>query len=351
MAAKVRNIFDICKKYLFISGKFTTFVAKINIDMTNKEEYAEFSAHHGDMPIFMQAWWMDAVCAGKEWDAILVRTPENKIMAVMPYLIRQRLGVRYILMPQETQIGGVWVDEEVRQLAGAGYDDIARSITRELANLNLAYYYQQYPVESMMPEAMQRAGFKLKERTTYRVSDLSNLDDVIDRFSKNKKRQLQKALALHADRGMNIEDFYRFHVECLAQQKKKINYTREFLLVLERKTTREKRSEILAIRNADGHLCAAAFLVWDDKHMYYLIPCYSPRYKDTGAGALLILEAMKLAREKGVNFDFEGSMDRGTANHYRQFGSDRKIYYGVRKIYKWWMVIALLINKLRNIHF
>ena len=183
---------------------------------------------------------------------------------------------------------------------------------------------------------------------TYRMEDLSNLDAVIDRFSKNKKRQLQKAMSLHAERGMEIEDFYRFHSQCLAAKKRKISYSREFLLVLERKAKRLGQCEVLSIRNADGVPYAAAFLVWDKKYMYYLIPAINPAFGESGAGALLVLEALKMAREKHVLFDFEGSMERGTAKHYKQFGSTPFTYYSVEKYYKPFFRIAMWIQKLRE---
>jgi hypothetical protein len=82
--------------------------------------------------------------------------------------------------------------------------------------------------------------------------------------------------------------------------------------------------------------------------MYYLIPCYDQKYKDSGASALLVLEAIKLARQKGVAFDFEGSMIRGVANHYKQFGSTRTIYYSVEIYYKWYFWFANAINWLRE---
>ena len=100
--------------------------------------------------------------------------------------------------------------------------------------------------------------------------------------------------------------------------------------------------------NSDNEVLAAAFLVWDQHSMYYLIPCYNPQYKDSGASALLALEAIKLARQKGVSFDFEGSMIRGVANHYKQFGSTRTIYYSVERYYKWYFWFANMYNRIRQ---
>ena len=328
-------------------------------NMTRKELYRNFCKLTPQLPIFMQDWWMDAVCAGKSWDVLLcVRTDagyrlsegadkEEDVVAVLPYLFRERMWMRYVLMPQMTQIGGLWLCEVVRNDTTAARQ-ICTLFMETIQTLRLSYYYQHYPLGSVAPQFMQDLGFKIKKRVTYRMEDLADLDNVINRFSKNKKRQLQKALSLHVDYDLNIEDFYRFHMDCLHQQGKAISYSREFLLVLERKTKRLSQSQVLAIRNADEQLLAAAFLVWDKHSMYYLIPCYSPLHKDSGAGALLVLEAIKLAHKLGVAFDFEGSMIRGVAQHYKQFGSTPTTYYSVEKYYHWWFWFANAYNWFRE---
>ena len=312
-------------------------------NMTNKELYHEFCLNNSDLPLFMTDWWMDAVCAGKQWDVLLSFHEDGSIQAALPYLIRKRLWMRYIVMPQQTQIGGIWLREDVANTPDK-VTTICQLFAEQLSALKLHYYYQHYPIHSAAVEDMRTLGFTTKERVTYRIEDLSNLDKVIAAFSKNKKRQLQKALSLHAETNMNVEDFYRYHVQCLHNQGKQISYSREFLLVLERKARRLKQCQILSICNADNEVLAAAFLVWDKHSMYYLIPCYNPQHKDSGASALLVLEAIKLARQQGVAFDFEGSMIKGVANHYKQFGSTRTIYYSVEKYYKWYFWFANAYN-------
>ena len=330
--------------------------------MTNKEQYIEWVKTQDNLPIFMQPWWLDAVCAGKEWDVILVKSEKSgpspkvesedahadeEIIAAMPYMVCRKWWMRWIDMPQQTQINGLWLDERT-EYEPEQLNAICTEVMSQLAKQKLHYYYQQFPVGSPCPEQFKAAGFKVRERVTYRIDDLTDLDKVIDRFSKNKKRQLQKALSLHAERNMTAEEFYQFHAECLQKRKKKASYSREFLLVLEQKLRRHHQSQLLTIYNADHVPYAAALLVWDKQRMYYLIPCFDPEYKESGASALLVLEAIKLAREKGVMFDFEGSMISGVAKHYKQFGSKETTYYSVEKYYKWWFRFAMLWNWLRN---
>ena len=315
--------------------------------MTNKERYGEWVEAQEFVPLFLMPWWMDAVCAGKQWDVLLAEDEEGKIIGALPYLLRKRAWYKYIIMPQQTPVGGIWVTPEV---TGDRWKtaEVCRQLKEQLDGMGLAYYYQQYQPGSLCIDALRGLGFKTRERVTYRVDDLSNLDTVISQFSKNKRRQLQKAQSLHAEHTMDVEAFYRVHAQCMAARKRKISYTREFLLVLERKARRHQQCDILSICNADGQTLAAAFLVWDKSYMYYLIPTYDPAFGESGAGALLVLEAMKLARDKHVMFDFEGSMDRGTAKHYKQFGSTPTTYYSAEKYYKPLFRIAMWIQKLRE---
>lgn len=315
--------------------------------MSNKERYSEWVAKQEYVPLFMQPWWMDAVCAGKQWDVLLAEDEAGEVIGAMPYLLRKRAWFKYIVMPQQTQVGGIWVTPEVTADKWKTAE-VCRLIKEQIDRMGLAYYYQQYMPGSLCVDAMRGLGFKTRERITYRVEDLSNLDNLIASFSKNKRRQLQKALSLHVEHNMDIEEFYRFHTHCLASRKRKIGYSREFLLVLERKAKRLNQCQVLSICNADGQVYAAAFLVWDKNYLYYLVPAYDPAFGDSGAGALLVLEAMKMAREKHVRFDFEGSMERGTAKHYKQFGSTPATYYSVEKYYKPIFRLAIWIQKLRE---
>ena len=322
--------------------------------LSDKELYSQWCETQPDMPVFMQPWWLDAVCAGKQWDVMLyTNSRTGAVLAALPYQTSKRWRIRFVIMPKMTQIAGIWFDKSLRNDDGTIWDkEIEKSVCEDfikrIDELGLWYYYQQFPLYSSCVSYFQNSGFKVKKRVTYRIDDLADLDAVIDRFSKNKKRQLQKALSLHTERSMTAEDFYRFHTECLTAQKKKITYSREFLLVLDRKTSRLNQSRIISIHNADGEVCAAAYVVWDKQTLYYLIPCYSPKYKESGAGALLALECIKLAREKGLQFDFEGSMIKGVANHYKQFGSTPVTYFSIHKYYKRLFALALFYNWLKQ---
>lgn len=311
----------------------------------NKEIYRRVCATYANIPLFMQHWWMEAVTWGKDWDVLLVCDTTGEPIAALPYLLRKRMGMKYVICPQHTQFSGVWTREDLSDIEQKqAYDQLIA----QLAELHLAYYYQQYPLHSEAPQYMKKMGFRIKQRWTYQIDNLNHLDSVIAKFSKNKKRQLQKALSLHADFSLTAEEFYSFHEYTLQERKKSIGYTREHFLQLYNAAVSQEKGQIIAIRNQEGTLLAAVFLVWDDTTTYFLIPTHSVTYAATGASALMVLESIKWAANHSKVFDFEGGMMRNIEQSYRQFGATKVHYYSVERYYKWIFRLALLYNTIRN---
>ena len=350
-------------------------MCEIVVCMTTKEQYEAFIRQFPDLPVMLQPWWLDAVCAGKQWDVMLVTRGElkstgwwqrkkarqdepaegdNEIVAAMPYLLRKRLGYQYILTPQMTLYSGVWMNSDI-----FGSPDLqkqlAKVIAKKLRAMRISYFYQHFPTGNPLPHWLAEQGFNVEQRVTYRIDDLTTVDEPEDSFSKNKKRQLHKAEDLQLDQDMSAEAFYAFHKQCMAERNLKLSYSREFLLVLERKTRRAGNSAILRITRqagdepSDRQTVAAAYVVWDKRYLYYLIPAYLPSAADTGASARLADEAIHLAKEKGLLFDFEGGNDNeGIANHYKQFGAKPATYCSVSKIYRPSFAMMLRLNKLQE---
>ena len=75
--------------------------------MTKKEKYYDLCEIEKTIPIFSQAWWIDAVC-GDDWDVCLVEKG-NEIYATMPYHVIKRYGFTILQQPSLTQNLGPWL--------------------------------------------------------------------------------------------------------------------------------------------------------------------------------------------------------------------------------------------------
>lgn len=309
--------------------------------MSNIERYSEW-AGTAQVPLSMQPWWLDAVCAGRGWDVLLATDEEGRIIGAMPYMMGKRLGMRHIAMPEQTPVGGIWIDPSVthdrRTIA-----QVCAQLAEQLGSLRLCHYKQRYAPRSLAAKAMQSLGFRLRERTTYRIDFVEDADTLTARWSADKRGQLERGQSLSIDPELDLEDFYRYYTQCMRERHKPIGFSREFLLVLASKLERIEQCRCIGVRTSEGALCAAAFVVWDAHTLYYLMPCYSPDYHESGAGARLVAECIRLAREIHRSFDFATPLHPRAAAHHSQYGATPVPYTEVERYYHpvFWLVIGI----------
>ena len=76
----------------------------------NKVDYIKLCETETSVPIFMQSWWLDAVCNdGVSWDVALARDKTGNITAALCFCEKRKWGFKKITMPHLTQFTGVWM--------------------------------------------------------------------------------------------------------------------------------------------------------------------------------------------------------------------------------------------------
>ena len=73
--------------------------------MANKDRYREL-CREKQLPLFMQAWWMDAVCSDEAW-GVLFYEEKKQIQGVWVFHLHEKFTFRVIVQPKLTQYGGV----------------------------------------------------------------------------------------------------------------------------------------------------------------------------------------------------------------------------------------------------
>ena len=107
--------------------------------MIAKEQYKALCETEGSaIPLFLQYWWMEAVCEGKRWDVLLVHDRQGNPLAAMPYLISSKMGLRYVLQPQLTQFNGPWYSAAVDSLEAEM--EAGQQLAAQVKGLRLVYF-------------------------------------------------------------------------------------------------------------------------------------------------------------------------------------------------------------------
>ncbi|MBQ7672764.1 MAG: hypothetical protein IJS49_06780 [Paludibacteraceae bacterium] len=312
--------------------------------MTSKEEYKQLCETH-ELPLFLQDWWVHSVSAGLNWDVLFARDSENNICAVMPYVQDRRWWRNFIHMPTLCPYGGVWVREGWMDSFDAT-TAVAREMHAQMEKMNIAFYLQRFFPDSHMPQAFESIGYKRIERNTYVIEDTSNLQRVLDGFSKNKRKKLEKKTLTYKVGTMTAEEFYQFHVMCNGEKGKELWYTRETFLVLYEKSQARNQSAIVCIRNEHDEPLAAAFVVWDKMMSYELLNCYEHEDSDNGAREKLTFEVIRFANSLGLGIDFVSHR-----SYLRHYGAVKKPFVLVRRSHSALISLLFLNRRIRSIHY
>lgn len=72
-----------------------------------KELYRNLCDSEATIPLFSQAWWLDAV-AGDNWDVALVKKG-NQVIGALPYVVKKKYGFTLLTQPSLTQTLGPWI--------------------------------------------------------------------------------------------------------------------------------------------------------------------------------------------------------------------------------------------------
>ena len=322
--------------------------------MTNKEIYQHLSEKY-DLPLFMQYWWLEGVSAGKDWDVLLLFEEQtlttalslcDKVIAAMPYETEKHLWMKRINQPVLCPYAGVWIRQDILQASDseervkAIYKNLDEKMKLEVKPIS---FNQLFCYDSPAIGYLKGLGYKFVTRRTYILSDLSDLQKVIDGFSKSKRKKLEKNTLTYSVEDVDLEEFFRFHQLTQLQKKAKMTYTRETLLVMAEKAADKGVIRVIGVRNAEKELLAAAVLVWDHQYAYQLLNTFDHDYPDSGARELLTLEVIKHARSLGLKLDFVFHKA-----YHKHYGAKKTAYYSVHKGTAIYVMLQRLIDWIKH---
>jgi len=304
--------------------------------MSDIEKYRIFSEDERTIPIFSKGWWLDAVSPG-EWDVFLIEE-NGQIIAGLPYyLVTNRGGYREIKKAPLTQNNGVWIryPEDQKYEKKIRYEmKLMESFIEKIEAMNLAKYQQyfHYSVTNWLPFYWN--GYSQTTRYTYVISDTSDMDEIYESLNSNVRKQLRKAeklVEVKADLG--IEQFFELNQLTFERQNMDIPYSFDVVARMDAACKERDARKILYCEDEAGNIHSAAYFIWDEQSVYYLMSGSHPDFRHSQSLTLLLYEGIKLASRMGKKFDFEGSMKKNIEQHFRQFGAIQIPYFNIYKVF------------------
>lgn len=279
---------------------------------------------------------MDVVCEGKEWDVALAYDGDRPL-AAMPYLIRKRFGMRYVLQPELTQFSGPYycVPTDMSPSRRVDFEHRAANLLIDhFQSLRLDYFCQRFApsVTDWLP--FHWRGYHQTTRYTYRINDISDPQRVFDNFDRSKERQrrIRRIADDYTAQSIDTDTFVSFHTAYWQSRGQKDILSHELMQRVIDTATLRGQGITLGLYDSKGHLSVAWFAVYDQNCAHALLSAKAPDVQSADVSALLVWRLIETLSTHTVAFDFEGSMEPTLEYFYRSFGARQVPLMEVAKI-------------------
>lgn len=283
------------------------------------------------LPLFSNAWWLDATCGEDGWDVALVQKGDE-IHAALPFRKRKIMGFDVVSQPALTPALGPWLRCTGAKLA----NDLSRQkelMTALIDQLPAYDHYQQNwnpAVTNWLPFYWK--GFRQTTKYTYVLESLADETTLWGQMRENVRREIRKSssrFGLSVEVDPPLDDFLALNQLTFSRQFLTRPYSDDYVRRIDDACVRRGCRRILVARDPNGQVHAGVYIVWNESSAYYLMGGADPKLRSSGAMSLCMWEAIKFSKQVTEKFDFEGSMIEPIERFFRAFGAVQKPYFHV----------------------
>jgi len=318
----------------------------------SKTKYRELCENEGSIPIFSQPWWLDATAGTENWDVVLVEE-NDAIVASMPFVIKKKYGFTIISQPILTQYLGPWLRPSKAKYSrrlGLQKKHIQALFT-QLPKFD--HFQQNWNPEMTNWLPVYWLDFEQTTRYTYIIPDLSNLDMVLANFDSSYRNKIKKAKKIvQVKQDLLIDEFFKINALTFSRQSMEVPYTFKCLKQHDATLEKQNKRKIFYAEDTNGKIHSALYLIWDTNSAYVHMVGEDPDLRNSGAGILLIWEAIQYAAKILClkRFDFEGSMLESVEPVRRDCGGVQVPYFTITRTPSRLLMTAHCLRELISRH-
>ncbi len=279
--------------------------------------------------VFALSWWLDAVTRNA-WQANVIDAG-GEAAAAWPTAVHSTRWGRLLTGPPLTPFLGPVLPPS----AGRGRSreiKLLESLVEALGDVAHIEARCNPGFDYWTPLSWH--GFTQTTRYTWRLEDVSDTNAAFSALRDNIRGDVRKA----RKRGVTVApaelaDFLGVHAATVSQKGlgEVAAASRQALERIEAAASTRDARTILVACGEDGQVHAGGYFVHDWRYVYYLMGGSDPVHRSSGATSLLLWTAIEQAAQRGLGFDFEGSMLRPVERFFRAFSGVPVAYSIVRR--------------------
>lgn len=285
--------------------------------------------------LFQQPWWLDAA-ARNRWDEVQIEEG-GRVVARLPFMVKERLGFRALVKPKLTQTLGPWTLEypgEKPATALNRQNELYRKLIQALPKHDL--FWQNFAPQVTNWQPFYWEHFSQSTRYTYALDLAQSENDLYGALSKSKRQDIRRAeKSLVIDRTCGVDDLMALVRMTFSRRELPVPYSLDYLERIHAAVDEHGIGSILVARDrVSGQPHGATYTISDGQRTYLLVSGQNPELRHSGSGALLTWTAIKDSMHTSSVFDFEGSMMKEIASFYRGFGGRQVPYFEVERFWR-----------------
>lgn len=294
----------------------------------SKEKYIAFIKEHY-VPLFYRDVYLDAVCDGP-WDVILYQK-EGQIVAAYVYMIKQKMGLQYIVQPQLCPYTGPYFFDPL--FAKEAYAYFLSALPKH--HLLIQDYFHSIPDLTVNP-------FTQSTKHTYLLDRTVDIDKLWQKQSSVHRRIIRKAeKGLRYETEERIDSFLEFVSTTFEKRGKAIPNDPSIFRRLDEVLDKNGQRKIVKCTNSEGTVVAMCYFMIDERWTYNFANSVIEDYRHYGMN-LILWNEIKTTLSSGRSFDFEGSMIPGIDEFFKRFKGEKTYYQSRYKSANKW--IDILVN-------
>lgn len=276
--------------------------------------------------VFCYSWWLDAVTNSNF--RIIAVIENDSILAGIP-LAYDQYG-RINQPPLTRTLGILFLPGSADHLQSSKERKLLWELARHLPIDEVCQFCTHHDFTDWLP--LKWSGLQQTTRYTYLLHYTGKTEiDLRKNLNRGRKNIINRAMK----KGISVvegDDPYLLY-NCLEKsykrQGKKVTFTADFLLNLDRRIKENGNRYILNAIGPDGSLYASIYVVYNKRSAYYLLSGSDPDTRNLGGHSLLLWESLKYFRDKAEYFNFGGSDIRSIEEHFRGFGGIMTPYFQI----------------------
>jgi lipid II:glycine glycyltransferase (peptidoglycan interpeptide bridge formation enzyme) len=249
-------------------------------------------------------------------------------------LFRQKLfGVSYYRNPMFMSTINLFIENKARNKAKLLTENkkLIKAVSDFFDKLPYSILSVYFPEQFIDMQHFFWKGYKVVPNYTYQIDLSQTMEQIRTAYATERRNDLKKAEkdGIEVRRSRDLSEVSAM-VRHTFNRKEKDFDSGLVDKILQRFADEQNSFAFVAYK--DNQALAAAFCIFDQEKVYYVLGGYDNGNKHQGAGALAVDAAIAHSKTLGIKtFDFEGSMLPEVERYFRGFGGDLVPYYSVNK--------------------